>query len=640
MLQMSHPSAFASLDITYNGPETEEYPLDYQYEKRLDAKLNSTCLNHFSYTNHPLKNNDIRLFRLCPTDINNHSHLNQPLRGTIITSSLDLSPSYVALSYVWGPQVFSRILHCNDDKQLRITRGLDLALKRFRATLKRQGVVEEMAPLIWVDQICINQQDAVERSAQVQLMKRIYSQAERVFVYLGELVGRVAEALGSMVRGEYQNLTTADDLLLPIHATHQLSNIEWFYRHWIIQEVVACPRRTWLGSNLQIEGDVLRLIYENSVGSTDITHQVSSILHFIEAKENGAPLKLFESVLASLSFQASEPKDRIYSLLAIVADGDDYPVPNYNHSVEQVYQDFAKSFARKGHGLSLISIAASQGLLRTPSWVPDWQNSSWSGIFADHEAHFEAGSRSTDDVGVFQSNSILYINGVTVDSITATADTYSGDLRTNEWISSSVKFIQEDTVAVDGLSSLLKLARLVFMNENISIEQLKKAVAPPKVDPNSEMVRMVQQGIGSLLSERTGIPRSGGEETLFRQNISQHMMRSWHFTENFFKDLAPSVQHGTIGSNFQHSPTKQAPLVFCGGVKMARTYSGRLCLVPASCKPQDKIYVLLGAAQPFLLRKQADSTAYRVVGNVYAEGVMHGEAVKAPGFRHEQVLLC
>lgn len=629
---MSRSPPYDIPDVSCNGPETE-YPIDYQYEQELEAELELRRLHHFTYTNHPLQNDEIRLFRLCPIDIN-HSHLNRLLKGTIITTTLSTSPSYVALSYTWGPPVFSRILQINDNEQLRITRGLDLALKRFRATSKYRGGEEEEEekelPLIWVDQICINQQNTAERSAQVQLMRRIYSRAERVFVYLGESAGRTGEALANVLRGEYQKIDTVDGLLLPQHAIYELSNLTWFYRHWIIQEVVACPRRTWLVSNLQIEGDVLRWIHGVRDGFSNTNHQVSSILRFIEAKENGEPLKLFETLLASLAFQTSEPKDRIYSLLGIVADRGDYPVPDYSRSMDQVYQDFAKSFVEKGYGLSLISIAASQGasqgLLRTPSWVPDWQDSSWNGMFVDHEVKFEAGGGSPCDIGVSGCGSMLFVDCVTVDSITATADTYRGDLLINEWISSSLDFITKNNTTGDGSNPLLKLARLIFMNKDISIERLKVAPVPP---PNSEIMSMLQPLISSILLEHSD-NKLGDEENALRQNISQNLKRSWHFSNKLFKDLSPNALQSSI---------KQTPMVFCDGVKIAWTSGNRLCLVPADCKPRDKICIPLGAAQPFLLREQADTAAHRVVGNAYVEGVMHGEAVKESGFQCEQIVL-
>jgi hypothetical protein len=40
--------------------------------------------------------------------------------------------------------------------------------------------------VLWLDAICINQEDNAEKSIQVPLMRQIYQQASQVCVYLGE----------------------------------------------------------------------------------------------------------------------------------------------------------------------------------------------------------------------------------------------------------------------------------------------------------------------------------------------------------------------------------------------------------------------------------------------------------------------
>jgi hypothetical protein len=38
---------------------------------------------------------------------------------------------------------------------------------------------------LWIDQLCINQSDSAEKSAQVPLMKEVYSKAKQTIVWLG-----------------------------------------------------------------------------------------------------------------------------------------------------------------------------------------------------------------------------------------------------------------------------------------------------------------------------------------------------------------------------------------------------------------------------------------------------------------------
>ncbi|KAF2822592.1 HET-domain-containing protein, partial [Ophiobolus disseminans] len=89
---------------------------------------------------------------------------------------LATNPDFEALSYVWGKPVFAARILCNS-QVVHITPSLYQALKRVRlATTLRT---------VWADALCINQQDAAERSRQVQLMQHIYRDARRVLVWLG-----------------------------------------------------------------------------------------------------------------------------------------------------------------------------------------------------------------------------------------------------------------------------------------------------------------------------------------------------------------------------------------------------------------------------------------------------------------------
>jgi hypothetical protein len=67
-------------------------------------------------------------------------------------------------------------MFCNH-KSVSVTRNLVEALRTFRHTRKSR--------VLWADAICINQQDLEERSLQVQLMTRIFSDASRVLIWLG-----------------------------------------------------------------------------------------------------------------------------------------------------------------------------------------------------------------------------------------------------------------------------------------------------------------------------------------------------------------------------------------------------------------------------------------------------------------------
>jgi hypothetical protein len=83
---------------------------------------------------------------------------------------------YEALSYVWGDRDNTQSIAVNN-RNIPITANLHEALLSLRdASLER---------IIWIDALCINQNDLEERRQQIGLMAEIYSKASRVLVWLG-----------------------------------------------------------------------------------------------------------------------------------------------------------------------------------------------------------------------------------------------------------------------------------------------------------------------------------------------------------------------------------------------------------------------------------------------------------------------
>lgn len=91
-------------------------------------------------------------------------------------------PSYDVLSYVWGPSYLGNndrektTIEC-DGHRLTIQKSLETALRHIRSS--------STARILWVDAICINQEDKQERSHQVTLMRKLYRNARNVVIWLG-----------------------------------------------------------------------------------------------------------------------------------------------------------------------------------------------------------------------------------------------------------------------------------------------------------------------------------------------------------------------------------------------------------------------------------------------------------------------
>jgi hypothetical protein len=116
----------------------------------------------------------IRLLHLSPR--RSPENVDERIRCRMETVSLRHSPEFRALSYTWGNPTRTSLLIIND-KIGHITQSIETALLHLRD--------ENNTITLWIDQLCINQDDNVEKSEQVQLMKDIYQGATLVIAWLG-----------------------------------------------------------------------------------------------------------------------------------------------------------------------------------------------------------------------------------------------------------------------------------------------------------------------------------------------------------------------------------------------------------------------------------------------------------------------
>ncbi|KAH6718779.1 heterokaryon incompatibility protein-domain-containing protein [Leptodontidium sp. MPI-SDFR-AT-0119] len=81
-----------------------------------------------------------------------------------------------ALPYTCGDKVASHRIVVNS-RTFKVRANLYQALRHLRDKLYDRT--------IWIDAICINQEDLIERGAQVLLMSKIFSSVRQVIVWLG-----------------------------------------------------------------------------------------------------------------------------------------------------------------------------------------------------------------------------------------------------------------------------------------------------------------------------------------------------------------------------------------------------------------------------------------------------------------------
>ncbi|KAH9233416.1 hypothetical protein K456DRAFT_1838489 [Colletotrichum gloeosporioides 23] len=114
------------------------------------------------------------------------------LSGTLHSTPLEAAPEFEAVSYAWDTGSFTETLNIISNPSTVSTSGEHevsgaghISITRNVTSLLRCLRRESEARVLWIDAICINQANISERNDQVQQMRKIYSRARVVVIWLG-----------------------------------------------------------------------------------------------------------------------------------------------------------------------------------------------------------------------------------------------------------------------------------------------------------------------------------------------------------------------------------------------------------------------------------------------------------------------
>lgn len=259
--------------------------------------------------------------------------------------------TYEALSYTWGEPIFSQSILC-DMFTIPITQNLFEALVHLRD--------EDTVRTIWVDAICINQKDNLEKAIQIPLMRSIYTQAQHVIIWIGvedestklavglirtaatctrkeiaahRLAHEEAETENSGLRRIDREPWTEEELKqwglpsdrgIDYKAFNHFCDREWFSRVWTKQEAIFAISATmfigeehldWLHFILAMQFFVLKRLSPTKLAKELILTCMASRAW----SASSTPLFYnLEFLLPSTrNLKASEPRDNIYGILGL-----------------------------------------------------------------------------------------------------------------------------------------------------------------------------------------------------------------------------------------------------------------------------------------------------------------------------------
>jgi len=327
-----------------------------------------------------------------------------PLTCSLEHRDLASNPEYEAVSYVWGDSDLTCSITC-DFKVVAVTCSLHQALLRIRLPKRNRTV--------WIDGLCINQTDDVEKSHQVQLMQRVYRNAHRVLVWLGpDIRGDARNAfdiclkLGQrdMELEELETTLTSMNLYMDKfpgewYSLRALSERPWWGRVWIIQEFALAKDLLFLWGAEEIQWTHINMAVSN-LQKPDVmwrfTPYHSTMLEPISQlsaiKDQRCYATSFMGTIhTARAFGCSDSRDRIFAILGLECGDDRWAaadpagqslakatIPDYTLPVEHVYRQFAIRALQRGLTEDILLAVQHGEQLEEwqpgdmPSWSPHW----------------------------------------------------------------------------------------------------------------------------------------------------------------------------------------------------------------------------------------------------------------------------
>jgi hypothetical protein len=541
------------------------------------------------------------------------------LECELMNIDIGQAPEYNALSYTWGLDPPSKTILANRHPLL-ITSNLYDALSEIQ---KRRDSFYDMPRLLWVDAICINQEDNDEKSVQLQLMSSIYKSAEHVLIWLGKSADNSDLAIDNLdpalkaitpLPQSIEGKAAARQTLLaktdPIFvAIVKLYNRSWFRRLWTLQEAILAKSITVICGSKSIDWDVIG-VFAGAISSVYPIPQQSGLkvhdpmldgfiasneIQFLRIKFGVETVIDFVNFLqVSRSKQAKVPLDHIYGLLGLASDQIRSMVKvTYDWEVWDGYIQFAKSFIQLDSTLSLLHMASSGERLPTlPSWCPNFQSPSYETIYNRYPA-FQAGFKDWKDrksmIQVSPDSNEIMIPGFRVDKVRNT-----GILSLSMALSHSNAGEEDEQIvkALDWEAECLKLCFEVFPEtEGVPDEYCATLIAYHLA--NAEPISIMNVPEAYLNTKNLWQCLSEKKDTLPLSRFAKNSM---------YRYIAALQDH-------QYR-------------KFFVTEGGRIGLGPSNIRSGDTVCVFYSASAPFLLRYDSDTSEARLVGDVYIYGLM------------------
>ena len=539
------------------------------------------------------------------------------------------------------------------------------------------------AVVLWADALCINQSETdealEEREVQVQLMHKIYSQAELVYVDLGEDVPEMEKVLQFLQKFDFLRFRTPREFKQIFHAfeSNHLPDIEhsiwpdivafmrrpWFTRVWIMQEFVLAKHVQVVVGIRRLQYVILEWLalassYYRSFSTGMVTKYVEeprysisywylllqieqgckNLLSLVAARknrqENKTDCRNFSTLLRrSKTFDATDKRDRAYALLSLAddIDNDMFPVRYKNETFDQTAQRVTRYLLVESDGRHVDGRAA---LYRTigldgsgPSWTYDldgtvlYDGDVLQRIDDKGDSKIYQASAGGGHLEVSVTGTILTVRGYVLGSITQ----LSGALIPPE------PGQDRPLALIHYLNWILGVARWATRIQRSSNTKL-------------DVMAVWITAFAGYFWEKT-LGEDGRYNHEDHPEISQQLSDFIEAVEEVqdilgdqsnLQDVLPSCMH-FVSKMFPVVKMIRAIAIACNR-RLAYTSDNLLALVPGSAEVGDVLSIFMGTPIPFVLRQAQGN--YRLNGAAYIHNMMDGEVLRDPRHTVQNIDIC
>ena len=288
---------------------------------------------------------------------------------------------YTALSYTWGDPNDRCPIMLNF-REIQVTRNLEAALRHLRD--------ERKLLQLWVDALCINQADDVEKGHQVRHMTEVYAKSNHTRIWLGEEFENSNIAMDFIDQLQPNIFEDPNVLVSPAvwPALESLMTRPWWSRVWVLQEALMSTEPVFMCGKKEVNFERFvefeKFRFENrerqgiSFAPLNSLREINPFLHFMltydktRDKLNRGAAPLYEWVIGATKFAATERRDKIYALLGLSTQYERNRIlPDYQRSLRDLLKLVTIHFLWLYKRLFVLQYR-NQKSEDLPSWVPDY----------------------------------------------------------------------------------------------------------------------------------------------------------------------------------------------------------------------------------------------------------------------------